>query len=298
MVKKDDEPQSGGLDYTQAKIRMPVSLRELLGEKAQQNSNTLNAEIISRLQSSLAADQSLGDPEMIALWADLKKEIDYAEQATGKKWRADTAAYAAAHSLLVAQLRRFQPPMENQQEIFATRDEMNKREGSLNARLEILERCGVIIKREANSLSALSALAANARPIGGIFGAQKKLRPAPSHGKVYEGEAEKLISDDIMQCGYVLVVDLEQNPEAWDITDEDGSKAAPTHGAAMSALLVSIPKARNDVIEAETAFLNAYKQHKEAEAMGMAIAKNKLQGHRLGDLAAVEGEAWLASLAK
>ncbi|WP_417592518.1 Arc family DNA-binding protein [Parasphingorhabdus sp.] len=285
MTKKQAGPKGSGLDYTFAKLRMPTKLKALLTDKAKSNGNTLNAEILERLQSSIDAETGLGGPQMIALWSDLKKEIDYAEQATGKQWQADTATFAAAKALLEAQLLRFRPPMENQKEVFAAGDELDRREASLNARLEILERCGVIKKYEWQN--AFATLAENSRSHGGIFGAARA-RTNKSRGKVYEGEAEKFLSDEIRQCGYVLAVDLEQDPEAWDITDEDGSEAAPAHGAAMSALLASIPKARNHVTEARIVFSDSFAKQQEAEALGKALAKNKLQGPIVTDRPDIE----------
>lgn len=80
-------------------LRMPASLREELTIVAKQNNRSVNAEIIARLESSLAAKRvgarGLQDPAAQAMWAQSLADVAVLALTQDESWRSDVARRVA-----------------------------------------------------------------------------------------------------------------------------------------------------------------------------------------------------------
>jgi hypothetical protein len=91
----------------QFKLRMPEPLREAVEQSAKRSGNSLNTEIVHRLERSVRQDQQFGDPDLSRMAFTLAAYFAVAVQ--GENWRSDPLAYAKGATAVFAELIRGVP---------------------------------------------------------------------------------------------------------------------------------------------------------------------------------------------
>lgn len=125
MPKKPDEPRAA----TQAvgfQLRFQERTRARLEQAAKENGASLNSEIVSRLDQSLAADDRAGSVRTQRMFDRLAATLSELEETTGKAWTEDPATFAAARRALLDEILNLAPPMVNEQDIAAAIKDQTK----------------------------------------------------------------------------------------------------------------------------------------------------------------------------
>jgi hypothetical protein len=91
----------------QFKLRMPEPLREAVEESAKRSGNSLNTEIVQRLEQSVRQDRQFGDSELSRLAFTLAAYFAVATQ--GEDWRNAPIVYAKGATAVFAELIRGMP---------------------------------------------------------------------------------------------------------------------------------------------------------------------------------------------
>jgi hypothetical protein len=92
---------------TQFKLRLPEPLRAELEESKRRSGNSLNTEIVQRLDRSVRLDQALGSREMARL--SFTMAAAFAVNTQGEDWSADPVAYAKGAGAVISALIRGVP---------------------------------------------------------------------------------------------------------------------------------------------------------------------------------------------
>ena len=91
----------------QFKLRMPEPLREAVEASAKRSGNSLNTEIVQRLERSVRQEQQFSDPELSRMTFNLAAHFTVAVQ--DENWRGDPIAYAKGATAVFAEVIRGVP---------------------------------------------------------------------------------------------------------------------------------------------------------------------------------------------
>jgi Arc-like DNA binding domain len=95
----------------QFKLRMPEPLRAAIDESVRRSGNSLNTEIVQRLEKSVRQDQQFGDEDLSRLTFSLAARFAVAVQ--GENWREDPIAYTKGAIAVFDELLRAVPQGPN-----------------------------------------------------------------------------------------------------------------------------------------------------------------------------------------
>lgn len=96
-------------DIAQFKLRMRESLRARLDEEAARNAQSINSEIVSRLERSLSGDDNKGGGVQAQFLGDLLAVMNRVSRDIGSDWYADLEAWNIVRSVALYMLEEIKP---------------------------------------------------------------------------------------------------------------------------------------------------------------------------------------------
>lgn len=135
MPENQDEARKDA-DLVQLKLRFREATRAKIEAAAKASGNSLNAEIVSRLERSLNQDAQAGGSQNQRLFNRLADAIDQIQNLTGKTWTADPATYVAVRRALWHEMSEVAPPIVNESDVVE----------ALKARTDALEGITVLLR--------------------------------------------------------------------------------------------------------------------------------------------------------
>lgn len=118
MSKKSDEPRSA-TQMVGLQLRFQERIRGELESTAKANGNSLNSEVVARLERTLAEDERAGGYHNRRLFDRLAIAIEAVERQSGHRWNDDPATFAAAKRALLDEITSMAPPMADEPEVIA-----------------------------------------------------------------------------------------------------------------------------------------------------------------------------------
>lgn len=254
MTEKDDEPRAAK-DVVNLKVRFREETRKRLERAAKANRNSLNTELVERLEQSLAIGDRLGGASSMSLWQDLQRDIDRVENITGTPWATDRKTYFAVREILVARLSDRRLPYINEHRVLELKEQMQNQRHKIDGLIDVLINYGAIRKRS--------------QGIGSGYYQQHFDNLTFADGKALE---HLKIERTLLFYGHTPNIDLQQSPANWDLVSANGNEVDRDFATGVRAILLTLVSFHEKYAEMSLDWTDAYQPNKDAEEAGKLLA--------------------------
>lgn len=163
-------------DMVQLKLRFREHTRSRLEQAASGMGNSLNSEIVARLERSLDEDERRAGPSANALFHRLAMAIEQLESLSGERWDKDPATFIAVKRALLDEICAFDQPIADAPKIIAALDQCVKTKEALAL---LMETAPHVSDDLSASIETLRAKAEEAdREVEAAYVAQRKAEQA------------------------------------------------------------------------------------------------------------------------
>lgn len=258
MAEKSDKARADA-DIVQFKLRIRESLRAQIEASASASGESMNAEIVKRLEQSFAEDRFMPSHVRGPLMA-IAFDLWRIERRRDARWDEDRAI-ALAMGKVAGESFIFGTPMLNGEEIELRKRQFEESMAAIDRKVGYLVDLGAIVPKQEQDSPAPLDMELTATTAQANFNHPKW----PAIGGVLSAK------------NYALAVNLTDAPENWPLMRNDNSVADEERKAAYLALMAIADDAEELFLRYE-ALRNAEKGEREAKEKAEEIIRDLRQG--------------------
>ncbi|WP_298465493.1 Arc family DNA-binding protein [uncultured Erythrobacter sp.] len=260
MTDKQDEANEGA-ELVQLKLRIRSDLRSKLGESADREARSMNAEVISRLEGSLNQDNEITAHMKPALLA-LGFELSRLELKSGKRWTEDRATCLAAAAIARRLIRSCTRPLNYDEH---------------RASMKNIEDIRASAERKAGYLLDIGAI--EAKPDEEFWPGLPPIDRQGNFRPRTDDERERWHGTAMMlsNLDYITFLEIDADPETWEL-ERDGVPVSNDEKKAAKAVFESLSPLYEQYVQAFDRFGETGKPEQQAEDEAKRLLASYYEG--------------------